>query len=146
MVECSDHQETDIDTGLISSLQNHSTGRNVPSEAETQSVSECDFDRTRNPEVTEQAAVGERLNSVNAKETCAASQGTVGERDSNEMTEQENPAKENSCDESGNPTDIQTHSVYCEPGAGLDFVSVIDYDTDTETPVCVVDVVVSPFQ
>ncbi|XP_057177355.1 coiled-coil domain-containing protein 62 isoform X1 [Triplophysa rosa] len=150
VIEYSDQQETEIDTGLISSLQNHSTGRNVPSdltqhprvEAETQTDFVCDFDRTKNPEVTEQAAVGNGVeNNVCAKDTCAVSQGTICEQ---EMTEKENPARENSCDESGNPTDIQTHRVYCEPGAGLDFVAVIDYDPDTGTPVCVVDVDVSP--
>lgn len=147
MIEYSDQQETEIDTGLISSLQNHSTGRNVPSdftqhpivEAETQTDYVCDFDRTKTPEVTEQAAVGNAVEN-NAKDTCALSQGTICEK---ERTEKENPAKENSCDESGNTRDIQTHRMYCEPGAGLDFVAVIDYDPETGTPVCVVDVDVS---
>ncbi|XP_056592283.1 coiled-coil domain-containing protein 62 isoform X1 [Triplophysa dalaica] len=146
-IEYSDQQETEIDTGLISSLQNHSTGRDVPSdftqhpivEAETQTDYVCDFDRTKTPVVTEQAAVGNAVEN-NAKDTCALSQGTICEE---ERTEKENPAKENSCDESGNTRDIQTHRVYCEPGAGLDFVAVIDFDPDTGTPVCVVDVDVS---
>ncbi|KAA0704241.1 Coiled-coil domain-containing protein 62 [Triplophysa tibetana] len=139
VIEYSDQQETEIDTGLISSLQNHSTSRNVPSdftqhpivEAETQTDFVCDFDCTKNPEVTEQAAVGNAVEN-NAKDTCEKGR-----------TEKENSAKENSCDESGNPRDIHTHRVYCEPGAGLDFVAVIDYDPDTGTPVCVVDVDVS---
>lgn len=138
MIEYSGQQETEIDTGLISGLQNHST--NVP--AETQTDFQCDFDRTEKPEVTEQVAVGD---SVYAKDTCADRQGTTSEQDSHHMSEKgtkENPAKESSCDESG--TDIQTRTVYCEPGTGLDVVAVIDYDPDTGTPVYVVDVDVSP--
>ncbi|XP_073730649.1 coiled-coil domain-containing protein 62 isoform X1 [Misgurnus anguillicaudatus] len=155
----SDQQDTEIDTGLISSLS-HSTGRNISSdltqhpqvEAETQTYDEREFDGTtqsfKDPEVKGQSAVGEDDSDSVRTTTGAISDQQFHDNPSKETDVQCSPHSASTalcCDNSANPPESRTHqAVYSDAGAGMDFMAVIDYHPDMGTPLCLVDMDVDP--
>ncbi|KTF74666.1 hypothetical protein cypCar_00029245 [Cyprinus carpio] len=163
LLQYSDHQEgTELETGLISTLC-HSTSRNAPSgltqhlcvEVETQTDSEHDFGAAlsaTNHEVAEQSAVEESCSGDNITNGYATSQCDINEQESPkmEMKERANNCVEPSsqslcCDNGDSPSeDPQSQAVYSDIRADVDLMAVFDYDSETGTPVCVVDVDISP--
>uniref|UniRef100_A0A8C1YTC6 Coiled-coil domain-containing protein 62 n=1 Tax=Cyprinus carpio TaxID=7962 RepID=A0A8C1YTC6_CYPCA len=163
VLQYSDHQEgTELETGLISTLC-HSTSRNAPSgltqhlcvEVETQTDSEHDFGAAlsaTNHEVAEQSAVEESCSGDNITNGYATSQCDINEQESPkmEMKERANNCVEPSsqslcCDNADSPSeDPQSQAVYSDIRADVDLMAVFDYDSETGTPVCVVDVDISP--
>ncbi|XP_059400793.1 protein Hook homolog 3-like isoform X1 [Carassius carassius] len=163
VLEYSDHQEgTELETGLMSILC-HSTSRNATSgltqhlcvEMETQTDSEHDFSAAlsaANHEVTEQSAVEESCSGANITNSCATSQCDINEQESPKMVMKERanncvaPSSHSlCCDNADSPSeDPQSRAVYTDTRADVDLMAVIDYDSETGTPVYVVDVDISP--
>ncbi|XP_058645352.1 coiled-coil domain-containing protein 62 isoform X1 [Onychostoma macrolepis] len=163
VLENSDHQEgTELETGLMSTMC-HSTSGNAPSilmqrpcvEMETQTDFEHDFGAalsTTNHEFAELSAVVDSCCGTNIKNSCATSQCDINEQESPkmEMKERVNSCVEPSsqslcCDNADSPSeDPHCQAVYCDTRADVDLIAVIDYDSETGTPVCVVEVDISP--
>ncbi|XP_067289109.1 coiled-coil domain-containing protein 62 isoform X2 [Pseudorasbora parva] len=163
VLEYSDHQGTELETGLMSSLS-HSTSQNAPSvltqhpcvEMETQT----DFGETlstTNHEDAEQSGIEESCSGTNrVKNTCTTCRCEVNEQESAKMEKKERannyvelsfhsapPA--HCCDNASCPSDaLQSRAVYSDARADVDLMAVIDYDAETGTPVCVVDVDITP--
>ncbi|XP_051541784.1 uncharacterized protein LOC127433702 isoform X2 [Myxocyprinus asiaticus] len=169
VLEYSDCQGTELDTGLRSS-QFHNTSKNTPSilthhpcvEMETQTDLDGMTLNVPNHEVKEKSAIGETVSGLSSA-PCAGRQCHDNEQDSLDCYKEgkvmEKPSKENNyskvsppaalpalCRENtDSPTDSKPHqAVYSEAGGGVDFVAVIDYDPGTGTPICLVDVDISP--
>ncbi len=131
-------------------------------EMETQTDFEHDFgaaSSTTNHEFTKLSAVVESCCGANIKNSCATSQCDITEPESPkmEMKERVNHGVEPSsqslcCDHADSPSedpvycdtvDVDVEST-CGCGNYVDLMAVIDYDSETGTPVCVVDVDISP--
>ncbi|RXN25343.1 coiled-coil domain-containing 62-like protein [Labeo rohita] len=166
VLKYSDHQEgTELETGLMSTLC-HSTSENAPPvlmqhpcvEMETQTDFEHDVGaalRATNHEVAEQSAIEESCSGANitpVKNSCATSQCDITEHESpkKELKKRANNCAELSsqslcCDNTDSPSeDPQSQAVCSDTRADVDLMAVIDYDSETGTPVCVVDVDISP--
>ncbi|KAK2870769.1 hypothetical protein Q8A67_023296 [Cirrhinus molitorella] len=161
VLKYSDHQEgTKLETGIIPSLC-HSTSKNAPLvltrhpcvEMETQTDFECDVGTAlsaTNQEVAEKSCSGVNITPI--KKSCAASQCDISEHKSpkKELKKRANNCVELSsqslcCDNADSPSeDSQSHAVCSDTRADVDLMAVIDYDSETGTPVCVVDVDISP--
>lgn len=166
MLKYSDHQEgTELETGVMSTLC-HSTSKNAPPvlmqhpcvEMETQTDFEHDVGaalRATNLEVAEQSAIEESCSGANitaVKNSCATSQCDITKHESpkKELKKRANNCAELSsqslcCDNTDSPSeDPQSQAVCSDTRADVDLMAVIDYDSETGTPVCVVDVDISP--
>ncbi|XP_077099814.1 coiled-coil domain-containing protein 62 isoform X1 [Siphateles boraxobius] len=159
VLEYSDHQGTELETGLMSTLC-HSSSKNAPSvltqhpcvEMETQTDFGADLSATIH-EVTEQSAIEESCSGTNSvKNTCTTCWCDVSEQESAKM-EMKNcvelliqsapPAL--CCENANSPSEApQSQAVYSDARADVDVMAVIDYDAETGTPVCVVDVDINP--
>lgn len=158
VLEYSDHQGTELETGLMSTLC-HSTSKNAPSvltqhpcvEMETQT----DFAATLSATIT--SAIEESCSGSNSiKNTCTTRRCDVSEQESAKMEMKERAktcvelliqsAPPALCGESANsPSEApQSQAVYSDARADVDVMAVIDYDAETGTPVCVVDVDINP--
>lgn len=163
VLENSDHQEgTELETGLMSTMC-HSTSGNAPSilmqrpcvEMETQTDFEHDFGAalsTTNHEFAKLSAVVESCCGANIKNSCATSQCDINEQESPKMEMKERvnlcvePSSQSLCCDNADSSSEDPHcqAVYCDTRAYVDLMAVIDYDSETGTPVCVVDVDISP--
>lgn len=137
MLEYSDHQGTELETGLMSTLC-HSTSQNTPSVLTQQPCVEMetptDFNAT-NHEVAEQSAVKESCSGANSVNNTA----TTNQCDVNEQVSAKEEMKERELPSQSDPPDL-----CCDHAVNVDLMAVIDYDAETGTPVCVVDVDINP--
>lgn len=143
MLEYSDHQGTELETGLMSTLC-HSTSKNPPSvltqhpcvEMETQTDFAATLSAT-NHEVAEQSAVEGSCSGANCvNNTCTTNRCDVNEQ------EKETKERANNCVELS--SQCAPPALCCDNAVNLDLMAVIDYDAETGTPVCVVDLDISP--
>lgn len=146
VLEHSDHQGTELETGLMSTLC-HSTSKNAPSvlsqhpcvEMETQT----DFGATlsaTNHEVSEQSAVEGSCSGANCvNNTCTTNRCDVNEQES---PKKERKERANNCFELS--SQCAPPALCCDNAVNLDLMAVIDYDAETGTPVCVVDLDINP--
>ncbi len=119
-------------------------------EMETQT--DFEHDLSTNHEFAELSAVVESCCGANIKNSCATNQCDINEQESPkmEMKERVNNCVEPSsqslcCDNADSPSeDPHCQAVYCDTRADVDLMAVIDYDSETGTPVCVFDVDISP--
>ncbi|KAK7125374.1 hypothetical protein R3I93_020904 [Phoxinus phoxinus] len=161
VLEYSDHQGTELETGLMSTLC-HSTSKNAPSvltqhpcvEMETQT----DFCATLSATIyeEEQSAIEESCSGTHSVKNTCTCRCDVSEQESAKMEMKERAmncvelliqsAPPALCFENTNsPSEASlSQPVYSDARADVDVMAVIDYDAETGTPVCVVDVDINP--
>ncbi|KAL0183247.1 hypothetical protein M9458_022622, partial [Cirrhinus mrigala] len=143
VLKYSDHQEgTELETGLIGNAPSFSM-QHPCVEMETQTDFEHD--------------VGAALRATNHERKVAQAPTSHPQCDINEHESPKKELKKRAnncvelscqslcCDNADSPSqDPQSQAVCSDTKADVDLMAVIDYDSETGTPVCVVDVDISP--